>query len=129
MKDRHKVILAIEDDPDLSYLYESFLSGEGYDVLLAHDALEGLEKMRRHPDVVLLDLMLPGVDGYTLLRHMRATARLRDMPVIVVSAAVPPGRQRIAGADAVMHKPFEFDGLLRTIERVSHQAHPAHATA
>ncbi len=119
----HLRVLAIEDDPDLSYLYESFLGGEGYEVLLAHDATEALEMMRKHPDVVLLDLMLPDTDGYTLLRHMRANAAMRRTPVVVVSAAIPPGRQRISGADAVMHKPFEFDGLLRTIEGVSHHRH------
>jgi CheY-like chemotaxis protein len=120
---RHMRILAIEDDPDLSYLYESFLSGEGYEVLLAHDATEALEKLRKHPDVVLLDLMLPDTDGYTLLRHMRANVSMRSTPVVIVSAAIPPGRQSIAGADAVVHKPFEFDGLLRTIEGVSHHKH------
>lgn len=116
----HLRVLAIEDDPDLSYLYESFLGGEGYEVLLAHDATEAIEMMRKHPDVVLLDLMLPDTDGYTLLRHMRANASMRSTPVVVVSAAIPPGRQHISGADAVMHKPFEFDGLRRTIEGVSH---------
>lgn len=116
-------ILAIEDDPDLSYLYQSFLGGEGYDVLVARDATEAVEMLRRRPDVVLLDLMLPDTDGYTLLRHMRANPATRGTPVVVVSAAVPPGRQRIRGADAVVRKPFEFDGLLRTIEGVSHQAH------
>lgn len=116
-------ILAIEDDPDLSYLYQSFLGGEGHEVLVARDATEAVEMLRRHPDVVLLDLMLPDTDGYTLLRHMRANAATRSTPVVIVSAAIPPGRQRIRGADAVVHKPFEFDGLLRTIEGVSHQAH------
>ncbi|MDE3112316.1 MAG: response regulator transcription factor [Chloroflexota bacterium] len=116
-------ILAIEDDPDLSYLYQSFLAAEGYEVLLARDAHEAVDMLRREPDVVLLDLMLPDVDGYTLLRHMRANAATRSIPVIVVSAAIPPGRHHIRGADAVVHKPFEFDGLLRTIEGVSHQAH------
>ncbi len=116
-------ILAVEDDPDLSYLYESFLVGEGYEVLLAHDAGEAIDKLRQHPDVMLLDLMLPGIDGYTFLRHLRASSATRDLPVIIVSAALPPGRQRIRGADAVVHKPFEFDGLLRTIQGVSHQHH------
>jgi CheY-like chemotaxis protein len=77
--------------------------------------------MERHPDVVLLDLMLPGMDGYDVMRAMGRRKDLRDIPVIVVSASVPPGRHRIPGADAVIHKPFEFDGLLRTIEGLAHQ--------
>jgi DNA-binding response OmpR family regulator len=125
MRDKMRV-LAIEDDRELAYLYESFLAGEGYEVQLARDADEAMQKMRDPPDVVLLDLMLPGTDGYTFLQRMRARADLRRVPVIVVSASLPPGRQRVPGADAVVHKPFEFDGLLRTIEGVSHHTHIAH---
>ncbi|MGH2378132.1 MAG: response regulator [Candidatus Limnocylindria bacterium] len=113
-------VLAIEDDPDLGVLYESFLGAEGHEVRVAQDAREGLRMMRDPPDVVLLDLMLPGMDGYELMREMRRRPDLKDIPVIVVSASVPPGRHRIPGADAVVHKPFEFDGLLRTIDGLSH---------
>jgi len=115
-------ILAIEDDPDLSYLYESFLEAEGHQVVAARNGAEALAGLERRPDLVLLDLMLPDTDGYTILRHMRATPALRRTPVIVISAAIPPGRHRIAGADAVIHKPFEFEGLLRAIEGVQHHA-------
>jgi CheY-like chemotaxis protein len=113
-------VLAIEDDPDLGLLYESFLSAEGHDVEVARDAPEGLRMLERHPDVVLLDLMLPGMDGYDVMRAMEKRKDLRDIPVVVVSASVPPGRHRIPGADAVIHKPFEFDGLIRTIEGLAH---------
>jgi CheY-like chemotaxis protein len=113
-------VLAIEDDPALSLLYESFLGDEGHEVLLARDAVEGLRLMERQPDVVLLDLMLPRMDGYSFLREIRERPDLRGIPVIVVSATVPPGRTHVAGADAVVHKPFEFEGLLRTMEVVSH---------
>lgn len=113
-------ILAIEDDMDLAFLYRSFLEMEGHEVLIAHDAREGLRLMERRPDVVLLDLMLPGMDGYSFLRETQKRSHLGHIPVIVVSATVPPGRHHIKGADAVLHKPFEFDGLLRTIDVVSH---------
>ncbi len=117
---KHLKVLVIEDDPDLCLLYESFLSTEGHQVDVARDAPEGLRMLERHPDVVLLDLMLPGMDGYDVMRAMRKRKDLSKIPVIVVSASVPPGRHRIPGADAVVHKPFEFDGLLRTIEGLSH---------
>lgn len=119
---KHLRILAIEDDPDLGLLYETFLSGEGHQVEVARDAPEGLRMLeRQHPDVVLLDLMLPGMDGYDLMRVMHERKDLREIPVVVVSASVPPGRHCIPGADAVIRKPFEFDGLLRTIEGLAHQ--------
>ena len=121
----HPRVLAVEDDPDLSYLYDALLSGEGYEVLLAHDADEALEQAKQHPDVIILDLMLPGTNGYVLIRRLRADATTCATPVVIVSAAIPPGRQRIEGADAIVHKPFEFEGLLRTIEQVSHHPHVA----
>jgi DNA-binding response OmpR family regulator len=121
---KHLRVLAIEDDRELAYLYQSFLSGEGYEVLVAHDANEGLRLLREEPDVVLLDLMLPGTDGYEFLRRLRAGRE--HIPVIVVSASLPPGRQHVNGADAVVHKPFEFEGLLRAIQGVSHHSRIAH---
>lgn len=124
MKDQTRV-LAIEDDRELAYLYDSFLTDEGYEVILAHDAEEALRLFGERPDVVLLDLMLPGMDGYELLRRMRARPDMRRVPVVVVSASLPPGRQHVSGADAVVHKPFEFNGLLRAIEGVQHLTHVA----
>ena len=122
----HKRVLAIEDDRELGYLYESFLGEEGYEVMVAHDADEAMRLLRSRPDVVLLDLMLPGTDGYTLLRRIRSRPETRDVPVVVVSASLPPGRQHVRGADAVVHKPFEFNGLLRAIEGVQHHSLVAH---
>jgi DNA-binding response OmpR family regulator len=120
MRDKLRVV-AIEDDADLGLLYESFLEAEGHKVRVARTAREGLRLMRDPPDVVLLDLMLPGMDGYDLIREMRTQPDLKQIPVVVVSASVPPGRHRIPGADAVVHKPFEFDGLLRTMEGLAHR--------
>jgi two-component system, OmpR family, phosphate regulon response regulator PhoB len=116
----HGRVLAIEDDRELGYLYESFLGEEGYEVLVAHDADEAMRLLQAHPDVVILDLMLPGTDGYALLRRIRSRPETRRLPVVVVSASLPPGRQHVAGADAVVHKPFEFNGLLRAIEGAQH---------
>lgn len=118
----HGRVLAIEDDRELGYLYESFLGEEGYEVLVAHDADEAMRLLRVLPDVVILDLMLPGTDGYALLRRIRSRPELREVPVVVVSASLPPGRQHVAGADAVVHKPFEFHGLLRAIEGAQHHS-------
>lgn len=118
---RHPLrVLAIEDDPDLLLLYESFLRDEGHQVRCARDARQALRQLRDPPDVVLLDLMLPGMDGYELLRRIRRDPVLKDTPVIVVSATVPPGRHNIPGADAVIHKPFALDGLIRSIEGLAH---------
>lgn len=109
-------ILAVEDDDDLRYLYETFLSSEGFEVVSARHGSEALQKLAEDPDVILLDLVLPGMDGYTFLRELRRHPDKRDTPVIVLSAAVPPSRHKIAGADAFIRKPFDFDSLLHVIE-------------
>ncbi len=124
MSDRYR-ILAVEDDPEIAHLYRSVLAEEGYDVLVACDAREALRLLAAHPDVVLLDLMLPDTDGYSVLRRIRERPDLKGVPVIVVSASLPPGRLRIDGAQAVVRKPFEFQRLIRAIEGVRHQAHVA----
>ena len=116
----HPKVLAVEDDDDLRFLYETFLRTEGLEVVTARDAREGLRLLDEGPDVVLLDLMLPGMDGYEFLEELRRRREHRDTTVIVLSAAIPPGRHRVPGADATIRKPFEFDGLLRAIEGLSH---------
>lgn len=121
-------MLAIEDDRELAYLYESFLGEEGYEVTVAHDADEALRLLRATPDVVILDLMLPGTDGYAVLRTMRSRPDMRRIPVVVVSASLPPARRHVAGADAVVHKPFDFQGLLRAIQGAQHHSLVGHAS-
>jgi two-component system phosphate regulon response regulator PhoB len=120
----HLRILAVEDDQDLAELYESFLSWEGHDVLLAHNGDEALRLLRQRPDVILLDLRLPDTDGGVLLRRLRREPGARHTPVIVVSATVP-SESRIRDADAVVSKPFDISELLGTIYRVARQPHRA----
>lgn len=126
MSAQHLRILVVEDNPDLCILYESFLREEGHEVVLARDAAQALRDIGQGPDLILLDLMIPGADGITLLGRIRRDPVVGSTPVIVVSAAIPPGHERIAGADAVIRKPFEFDRLLRTIDGVVHHAHTQH---
>ena len=118
----HLRILAVEDDQDLAELYESFLSWEGHDVLLAHNGAEALRLLRQRPDVILLDLRLPDTDGAVLLRRLRREPGSRHTPVIVVSATVA-SESRIGEADAVVSKPFNISELLGTIDRVARHPH------
>jgi CheY-like chemotaxis protein len=118
MKDRLR-ILAVEDDPTVAELYQILLAGVGHKVLIARDGAEAVRLMREHPDVVILDLRLPDIDGYTLLKRIRAQPDLRDTPVIIISATVPHGHRGIPGADAVLSKPFDIDELVATVERSS----------
>ncbi len=123
LNDRPLRVLAVEDDEDLRAFYRTLLAEEGYEVRVARDGVEALDMLRWAPDLILLDLMLPVMDGYQFLRRLRALPQGAAIPVLVLSAALPPGRDTLAGAQAVMRKPFEFDRLLRTIDMYGHRKH------
>ena len=80
-------ILLIEDERDLTELLTYNLNREGYETLVAHDGQEGLRKAQTLlPELIILDMMLPTLDGQTVLRELRAGDRTRDIPVIILSA-------------------------------------------
>src|SRR5262245_65730847 len=80
-------ILIIEDERDLTHTLSYNLQREGYDVLVAHDGQEGLRKAQMQlPDLVLLDLMLPGMDGLDVCRELRGGERTRAVPILMLAA-------------------------------------------
>ncbi|HEX9495054.1 MAG TPA: response regulator [Candidatus Limnocylindria bacterium] len=101
-------ILAIEDDPDTREMYSRMLRDEGHDALLAADGVEGLGLLDPTPDLVILDLALPGMDGYDILRTMKADPATADIPVLVVSASRFVRPTDIAGFVAALRKPFDL---------------------
>jgi DNA-binding response OmpR family regulator len=115
---RGELVLIIEDDTTLAMGLELNLTAEGYRVTTARDGAEGLKlALEQRPDLVLLDLMLPGMDGFELLRELRRTGR--EMPVIIVSAR---GEERDKlegfglGADDYLTKPFSLKELLARVD-------------
>ena len=112
-------VLVIDDDADLGRVIRRVLELEGYDVLLSDDGLRGLAAaQRQRPDAIVLDLMMPVMDGYLVLEQLRNDARTRDVPVVVLSAvAFEETRERVeaAGASAFLTKPFEPDHLSRAL--------------
>jgi CheY-like chemotaxis protein len=119
-------ILCIEDQAGMLDLLRLILEVDGYDVLGAHDGVEGLEMMVSHqPDLVLLDLMLPEVDGAEVLLQKGKDPVIRDIPVIAVTALASPFDQlmwkRHTEIKDYVTKPFKRSELLRTIERVLSQ--------
>lgn len=123
-RDRPLRVLAVEDDPELLEFYGTILREEGHDVRLARHGADGLGYVEWQPDLILLDLMMPVMDGYDFLRRLRATPQGAHIPVLVLSAAMPPGRATVRGAQAVLRKPFDFDRLLRTIEMYGRRPAP-----
>jgi CheY-like chemotaxis protein len=101
-------ILAIEDDPDTREMYARMLKDEGHDAILAADGVEGLLLLDPKPDLVILDLALPGMDGYEVLRTMKADPSTDSIPVLIVSAKRfgAPGQR--ADVFATLQKPFDL---------------------
>ncbi len=110
-------ILVVEDNPDLSFGLRNNLEIEGYRVTVAEDGPAGLETARsEHPDLIILDLMLPGMDGYRVLRTLRDEGIV--VPVIILTARGEEGdkvRGFRLGADDYVTKPF---GVLELLARV-----------
>jgi two-component system phosphate regulon response regulator PhoB len=113
-------ILIIEDERDLSDVLEFNLKREGYETVLAHDGQEGLRKAQTLlPDLILLDLMLPGLSGFDVCRELRAGERTRDIPIIIISAKAEETDQVVGfslGADDYVTKPFSVKVLLQRIK-------------
>lgn len=112
-------VLVVDDDPDIRALLVSVLADDGYDAAAAANGYEALEILDRWTaDLVVLDLMMPVMDGWTFARRMR-DARRGDVPIVILSAATDLGRHAATiGAAGVIPKPFDLDTLLPTIERV-----------
>ncbi len=109
-------ILIVEDERDIADLVGFNLERAGYDVLKAHDGITGTEvAIRERPDLVILDLMRPGKDGYGVFKELRRDSRSRDIPVIMLTARAQT-EDRIqgleAGADDYLTKPFSPKELM-----------------
>tara|TARA_R110002051_G_scaffold92242_4_gene161946 strand:+ start:4155 stop:4532 length:378 start_codon:yes stop_codon:yes gene_type:complete len=114
-------ILIIEDDNAIRENTSELLELEGYATLTASNGKIGLEKIKRHlPDLILCDLRMPEMDGFTVLKNLGESPDLKRIPFIFFSAKsekidIKTGMD--AGADAYLAKPFEFEELLASIEK------------
>lgn len=118
-----KRILCIEDHPEMIELIQLILERQGFEVEGAVGGREGLEAIAQNPpDLVLLDLMMPDVDGWEVFRQMRADEALKNVPVIAVTAKAQKIDQvlglHIAGVDDYIAKPFSPKELVDSVERV-----------
>ncbi len=115
-------ILVVDDDAEILSMLSLRLTSRGYAVTTASDGATALrEAVRQPPDVVLLDVMMPGISGWEVAKQLRAEPRTAGAKIILVSAigaTVNEATASISGADAHVDKPFEFTALERTIERV-----------
>lgn len=119
---KKKRVLVVDDEADLVELLECRLEDNDYNVSKAYDGLEALEKARKEkPDLVLLDLMLPKIDGYKVCKLLKADNLHANLPIILLSAKAQQEDIRLgreAGADAYITKPFAPEELLGRIRQL-----------
>jgi CheY-like chemotaxis protein len=108
--------MIVDDDRDIRESLQEILADEGYPVVTAANGREALALLARlpRPCVVLLDLMMPVMDGWEFLREVQARAVLRGVPVIVVTASHVP--EKPAGAAAMLKKPIRLEQVLQALE-------------
>lgn len=114
------VVIIAEDNPANQITYSDFLTYKGYHVVLTQNGIEAIERSREvNPDLILMDIQMPGVDGLEAIRRLRADPDLQNIPVIALTALAMPGdRERClkAGADDYLSKPVSLRHLAQTIE-------------
>ncbi len=123
MSTKLKCILCVEDEPEMIDLMRLILGRRGFEVKGANGGVEGLQMIRQEmPDLVLLDLMMPDMDGWEVYQQMKADENTKDIPVIVVTAKAQSIDRvlglHIAKVDDYIAKPFSPQELMSSVEKV-----------
>lgn len=117
-----KKILLIEDELDILKTSRIFLESEGFKVITATDGMEGLDKTRsENPDLIIMDIMLPKLDGYQACRILKFDDKYKHIPIIMFSARAQESDKQMGkevGADAYITKPFEPKVLIDKIKEL-----------
>jgi CRP/FNR family cyclic AMP-dependent transcriptional regulator len=120
---RRKLVLVVEDDAAVRTLVSKALQTRGYDVQEAADGLaasELLGRLTRNPDLLICDVMMPTIDGFSLARMVKAHKELRQMPIIFLTAKTQPADLKTGialGARHYVQKPFSIKDLLDKVEK------------
>ncbi|KAF0133706.1 MAG: response regulator with CheY-like receiver domain and winged-helix DNA-binding domain [Candidatus Saganbacteria bacterium] len=117
-----KKILVVDDEEDIINTLTIRLKSNGYDVISASDGMSALSKAREEkPDLILLDIMLPKLDGYKVCRMLKFDENYKNIPIIMITAKVAEQDKKMGaevGADAYLVKPFNPEELLRKVNEL-----------
>lgn len=119
---RHKKILVVEDEKQLVDMLTMRLNAEKYNVIAAYDGKAGLDRAKKeHPDLIILDVMMPEMDGFEVCRILKEDAKYKHIPIIFLTVKFQPNDIRFGkalGADAYITKPYEPEALLSKIHEL-----------
>jgi CheY-like chemotaxis protein len=114
------IVLVVDDENDIRQALAEVLTSEGYQVIDARDGQEALDKARQyHPELVLLDLMMPRMNGWEFRRQQKGDRALARIPVVVLSAFSNDGN---VDAEAFIQKPFDVDEIVSAVRRYARPA-------
>jgi CheY-like chemotaxis protein len=126
--DQRPLVLVVDDYQDAREMYAEYLSFSGFRVAEAANGIEALEKaFELRPDVILMDLSLPGLDGWAATRQLKTDDRTKDIPVVALTGHALAGASdgaRQAGCDAFVTKPCLPDELVLEVKRVLERSQP-----
>jgi DNA-binding response OmpR family regulator len=113
-----KKVLVIDDDPDILDAIQMTLESEGYETVVTQKAEEGLLQANDgSPDLIILDMLLSGHDGRTIVQHLKSTDKTKAIPLLMISAHPDAElRTKAVGANAFLAKPFDIFQLVETVE-------------
>ena len=115
-----KTILVVEDHDDNRRIMRDLLSATGYQVIEAHTGLKGVSAAQNHrPDLILMDIQLPGIDGYEATRRIKSIPELKTIPIVAVTSYALSGDDKkafAAGCDDYVTKPFSPRELLKKVQ-------------
>jgi DNA-binding response OmpR family regulator len=117
-----KRLLIVEDEKDMMEMLTFRLEAAGFEVIQAYDGQEGLDKAySQNPDLILLDLMLPRVDGYKVCRELKSDVKYKKIPIAILTARASEKEKKLGmecGAEAYIIKPFEPGELMDKIKEL-----------
>ena len=132
MTDKKFRVLLVDDEPSIVKMVGKRLEVEGFDVLIAMDGQEGLTKAQtEHPALIILDLMLPKLNGYEVCTMLKQDTRYQKIPIVMFSAKAQDKDEKLGmecGADAYVRKPFRAQELIETIRSLLPAATPTDAS-
>jgi len=116
-----KKVLVVDDDPLVVKILRGPLLKAGYDVDVASQGLEALQKVKeKRPDLIILDILMPLLDGFKVARFLKFDKRFKDIPIIVLTSRATEGERKMGkqvGADEFLYKPFRIPQVMDVVQR------------